>query len=259
MNRTLRVTVILDEVPKHGSVRVAELAERFGVSPITIRRDLDLLATQGLVERTHGGARSVAGAVEVPARYKEIRHAAQKQSIAAHVAASICEGEVIGLTGGTTTMAVARAVALLPGTLRLTVVTNALDIATELAARAPVKVVVTGGVCRAASSELVGPLAEASIAGLRPDVCFIGADGCSGAGGLTTHDEVEAATNRALAAAAARAVAVVDHSKLGRTAFARICGVTEVDEIVTDAAAPEPLVEELRAAGARRVELAPIA
>ena len=124
----------------------------------------------------------------------------------------MAEGTAIGLTGGTTTTEVARALVALP---RLTVVTNSLNIASELAVRPNLKLVVTGGVARAESYELVGPLAEATLAGLNIDMVFVGVDGISARAGLTTHHEVEAHTNRALIDRAQVVTVVADSSKLG--------------------------------------------
>src|SRR5213079_353849 len=134
----------------------------------------------------------------------------------------VTDGMSLGLTGGTTCTEVARE---LVDRERLTVVTNALNIASELAVRPNLKLVVTGGTARPESYELVGPLAEASLAGLNLDVVFVGADGVSLEAGLTTHHEVEAHTNRALIERARSVVVVADSSKIGLVAFARICEV----------------------------------
>ena len=128
----------------------------------------------------------------------------------------------VGLTGGTTTTEVARALAARQD---LTVVTNALNIAVELAVRANLKLIVTGGVARSASYELVGPLADATLQGIYVDLAFVGVDGIDAARGLTTQNEVEAATDRALIARAGRTIVVADASKLGRVAFAFIAAL----------------------------------
>ena len=158
------------------------------------------------------------------------------------------DGMAIGLTGGTTTTEVARALAARPD---LTVVTNALNIAVELAVRANLKLIVTGGVARSASYELVGPLADATLQGIYVDLAFVGVDGIDPARGLTTQNEVEAATDRALIARAGRTIVVADGSKLGHVAFALIAGLETVEELLTDADADPAEVERLRAAGLR--------
>src|SRR5204862_784581 len=132
-------------------------------------------------------------------------HQDEKRRIAVAAAARGVDGSAIGLTGGTTTTEVARALADRP---QLTVVTNALNIASELAVRPNLKLVVTGGVARSESYELVGPLAEASLSGLYLDIVLVGVDGIAVGAGLTTHHEVEAHTNRALIARARRVIVV---------------------------------------------------
>jgi len=156
------------------------------------------------------------------------------------------EGMAIGLTGGTTTTEVARALADLP---TLTIVTNALNIASELAVRTNLKLVVTGGVVRSQSYELSGPIAEASLSGLNLDAVFLGVDGFDLVAGCTTPHEVEARANRALAGSARRVIVVADGSKLGRVAFAQICETSAVDELITDAGAEPSAIQPFLDAG----------
>ncbi len=217
-----------------------------GVSVATIRRDLELLEEQRLVSRVHGGAVARGLLYELPLRYKVARHQGEKRRIALAAAALIEEGSTVGLTGGTTTTEVARALSEVPD---LTIVTNALNIASELAIRSNLKLVVPGGVARSASYELVGPIAESALGGLNLDVVFVGVDGIAPEQGLTTHHEVEAYTNRVLIQRAARSVAVADSSKLGRVAFARICDVDEVDGLISDTEADREVIAALGALG----------
>jgi DeoR family transcriptional regulator, aga operon transcriptional repressor len=241
-----RVGAILEHLSAHGSVSVAELAGDLAVSPATIRRDLELLDDQRLLTRTHGGAVAQGVMYELPLRYKTARHKEEKRRIAAEAAGRVADGEAVGLTGGTTTTEVAR---VLVERQRLTVVTNALNIASELAIRPSLKLVVTGGWARSESYELVGPLAEQSLAGLNLDTVFMGVDGISFEAGLTTHHEVEAHTNLALLERARRAVVVADSSKIGRTSFARICAIERVHELITDAGADTAALDAIREAG----------
>jgi DeoR family transcriptional regulator of aga operon len=230
MRQADRLGAILEELTAHGSVEVAELCDRLGVSAATVRRDLQLLADQRFLTRTHGGAVAQGVLYELPLRYKAARHQEQKSRIAGEAAARVHDGAAIGLTGGTTTTEVARRLV----DRQLTVVTNALNIASELAIRPNVKLVVTGGFARPESYELVGPLAEQSLAALYLDLVFIGVDGISAVHGLTTHHEVEAHTNRALIERAHRVIVVADSSKIGAVAFARICELSRIDELITD-------------------------
>ena len=245
MRQAERLGVILEELSAGGSVAVSDLSPRLGVSAATVRRDLELLEEQRLLSRTHGGAVAHGVVYELPLRYRTGRHHEEKRRIALKAAGRVSEGTAIGLTGGTTTTEVARA---LVDRQRLTVVTNALNIASELAIRPNIKLVVTGGLARSESYELVGPLAELSLAELHLDIVFIGVDGISRDAGLTTHHEVEAHTNRALIERAGRVIVVADGSKLGAVAFARICATDSVDELITAGADPEA-VEQLREAG----------
>jgi DeoR family transcriptional regulator of aga operon len=229
-------------------VDVGALSQRLRASPATIRRDLVLLDRQKLLTRTHGGAVAQGVAYELPLRYKAGRHQEEKRRIAAEAASRVTEGMAIGLTGGTTTTEVARALVEVD---RLTVVTNALNIASELAIRRNLKIVVTGGWARSESYELVGPIADATLAGLNLDVACVGVDGMSADAGLTTHHDIEAHTNRTLMERARRVVVVADGSKVGRAAFARICALDRVDELITDASADPAALEAIGEAGVR--------
>ena len=231
MRQSERVGAIVERLSASGSVSVAALASDLGASAATIRRDLEMLEDQRLLTRTHGGAVAQGVLYELPLRYKTARHQQEKRRIALAAAARVTDGMAIGLTGGTTTTEVARS---LVDRQRLTVVTNALNIASELAIRPNLKLVLTGGYARPESYELVGPMAEQSLAGLNLDVAFVGADGVSVEAGLTTHHEVEAHTNLALIERAARVVVVADSSKIGKIAFAKICGLERVHELITD-------------------------
>jgi DeoR family transcriptional regulator of aga operon len=129
------------------------------------------------------------------------------------------------------------------------VVTNALNIAAEVALRPRLKLVMSGGVSRTQSYELVGPIAERTLAGLNLQVAIVGVDGISARAGLTTHDEIEAQTNATMIRQAERVIVVADGGKVGRAELARICPVDAVGELVTDASADPAAAAELRAAG----------
>ncbi|GAB3678802.1 DeoR/GlpR family DNA-binding transcription regulator [Angustibacter aerolatus] len=249
VRRADRTAVILERLSTHGSVDVGELAEHFRVSQATLRRDLQVLEQQRLLRRTHGGATAQDVAYELPVRYRDSHAREAKRRIAAEAVQRVPEGPVaVGLTGGTTTSEVAR---LLVERTDLTVVTNALNIAAELSLRPRLKLVVTGGVSRSQSYELVGPWAEHTLRGVNVGTAFVGVDGISATGGLTTHDEVEAHTNAVLVERAAHTVVVADGSKVGRALLARITGVDGVDELVTDDTADPAALQALRAAGLR--------
>jgi len=236
MRQTDRLAAILERLSESGGVGVSDLARQLATSPATVRRDLRLLEQQRLLSRTHGGAVAQGVLYELPLRYRGARYGDEKRRIAIAAVERVEEGMVVGLTGGTTTTEVARGLGEMT---RLTIVTNSLSIAAELAVRPNLKLVLTGGVARPESYELIGPLAEATLAGLNLDLAIIGVDGISAAAGLTTHHEAEAGTNRALIARAERTLVVADNSKIGRAAFARIVRAEAVEELITDAAADQ--------------------
>jgi DeoR family transcriptional regulator of aga operon len=246
MHKSARLSAILDQLATGNAVDVSGLAKELGASPATIRRDLATLERQRLLERTHGGAVAHAVSHELPLRYKGVRFAEEKRRIAAAAAGRVTEGMAVGLTGGTTATEVARALA---GRPRLTIVTNALNIAAELGVRPNIKLIVTGGLARSQTYELSGPIAEASLAGLTLDLAFIGVDGVDAQAGCTTHEEVEAHTNQVMIQHAQRAVLVADSSKIGRVTFARICPARDVSELITDRAADPRAVQALSEIG----------
>jgi DeoR family transcriptional regulator of aga operon len=246
MRQNERLAAILEELANDRAVVAADLAARLGVSTATIRRDLALLQEQRLLARTHGGAVAQGVLYELPLRYKGARRQDEKHRIAAAAADRVADGAAVGLTGGTTCTEVARALVDREG---LTVVTNALNIASELAIRPNLRLVVTGGTARPESYELVGPIAEQALEGLRLDVALIGVDGIDMEHGCTTHHEVEAHTNATLIARARRVVVVADSTKIGTAAFVRICPIERVDELITDRAANVRALRELREAG----------
>ncbi|GIH16177.1 DeoR/GlpR family DNA-binding transcription regulator [Rugosimonospora africana] len=246
-HRADRFGWILRVLAENGSVDVADLAVDLGVSEATVRRDLRSLADQRLLERAHGGA-VFQGSAELPVRYRAGQAHAEKVRIARAAADRVGDGEVIALTGGTTTLEIAR---FLAQRGEVSVVTNALNIAAELAVRPNVKLIVTGGVARGVSYELVGPLADSTLGKINIDVAFVGVDGVDRDAGLTTQNETEAATNRALIERSRRAIVVADASKLGRVVFAGICPLSSVAELITDDTADPEQVDRLRTGGLR--------
>jgi DeoR family transcriptional regulator, aga operon transcriptional repressor len=241
-----RFSAILEQLSGNGSASVDELSERLGVSGATIRRDLRQLADQRLLSRTHGGAVVQAVSYELPVRYRAERHSQQKRRIARAAAEFVPQGGVVGITGGTTTTEAAR---VLASRQDLTVVTNALNIAAELAIRPNLSLIVTGGMARSASFELVGPVAEQTLGGYHLDVALLGVDGIDAQAGCTTHDDTEARTNAVLLKRSKRAVVLADSTKLGTVAFATICDLTEVDTLITDTDADPAELDRLRSVG----------
>jgi len=255
MKQRDRWTHVLGLISREGFAEITAIADELGVSPATVRRDLDLLAEQQLLTRTRGGAVSNSTAYDLPLRYNAERNVTQKAAIAQAAAACIAEGSVVAISGGTTTTEVARTLALraeaVGATQRpsITIVTNAINIAHELTVRPHIRLVVLGGVVRPQSYELTGHLAELTLGEIAIDEAVIGGNGVDVVHGLSCHNEGEAAIARAIQDRAARTTVVADSSKLGSHAFARICGIGRIDRLVTDAAAPEQTIREFRDAG----------
>jgi DeoR family transcriptional regulator of aga operon len=255
VDRYARWNTLLELLTESGRVTVEEAAARLTVSQATIRRDFDQLAQQQMITRTRGGAVANGVSYDLPLRYKTAKHSAEKQRIGTAAAALVTPGSVVGLNGGTTTTEVARALAVRPDLANspegapLTVVTNALNIANELLVRSRMKIVVTGGVVRPQSFELVGPLGGGILREVTLDVALLGVDALDVTLGAAAHHEGEAAMNSLMVARARRVVIIADSSKLGAHAFARICPIERVETLVTDSGAPEAVVQEFRAAG----------
>ncbi|GAB7184126.1 DeoR/GlpR family DNA-binding transcription regulator [Kitasatospora sp. Ki12] len=226
-----RTARILAHITEAGSADVHELAGLLDVSPATVRRDLQELHDQGLLHRTRGGAVTGAVNLELPLRHKHGKRQAEKRRIALAAERLVPDGAVVGLTGGTTTSELARVLAERSG---LTIVTNAVNIAADLIVRPEVRLVVVGGIARTTSYELVGPAADRMLGQYHLDIAFIGVDGLTAQEGCTTHDEMEAQTDRAFLGSSARSVVLADSTKIGRVTFARICPLSDVHDLVTD-------------------------
>ncbi|MFE0702344.1 DeoR/GlpR family DNA-binding transcription regulator [Streptomyces sp. NPDC058872] len=263
MSKHDRWNTLLELLAASGKLEVEEAAATLDVSAATIRRDLDELAAQQLLVRTRGGAVAHGVSYELPLRYKSTRRAPEKRRIAETAADLVAPGEVVGLNGGTTTTEVARALALrfasgraeAPGAVlaapALTVVTNALNIAGELAVRPQIKIVTTGGVARPQTYELVGPLTVGVLNEVVLDAVVLGVDGIDPELGVMAHQEDEASISRLFTERASRVVVVTDSSKMGRRAFARICGLDRIDLLVTDTDITPEAVAQLTEAGVK--------
>ncbi|MGH3433404.1 MAG: DeoR/GlpR family DNA-binding transcription regulator [Thermocrispum sp.] len=255
MTKYARLNTLLELLTERGELDVDDAAVALAVSAATIRRDLDTLAEQQLLTRTHGGAVPNATAYDLPLRYKSVRQAEEKQLIGRAAAALVTPGAIIGSNGGTTTTEVARAIATradlqqAPDGLPITFVTNALNIANDLTVRPHIKVVVTGGVARTQSYELIGPLAQGILNNLSLDIVFLGVDALDVSHGASAHHEGEASINTLMASRARQVVIVADASKLERHAFSRICPIDDVDVLVTDRSAPADVLDRFSSAG----------
>lgn len=240
MNRAERLNSVLALLAESGQLAVDDIITRLGVSAATARRDLDTLGDQHLLTRTRGGAIRQTVAYDLPLRYKREQHAPQKQQIALAASALVSRGDVVGLCGGTTSTAIASVLGARADIMEaspnsnLTIVTNALNIAAQMAMRPQVKTVVTGGVVHSRSYELTGPYSDVVLQQVTMDIAFIGVNGIDPTVGATVHDEREAAVNSLMARRATRAVIVADSSKIGRTLFATLGELAIFSTLITD-------------------------
>jgi len=237
---------ILEMVYRQKSVSAEELAAEFGVSRITIRRDLDVLAEHKFVERTRGGALAPSGlGVEEIFETKDHSAKREKAQIGRFMASLIEDHETVFLNGGSTTLEVMRHLMA----RKVRVVTN--NAAVLLLEPGPeVELILLGGDYRPQSRSLVGGMAIAALQGLYSGVTVLGINGLSLKRGCTTDVHPETAVNRAMIENSSGRVAVVaDHTKMNRVSSFLTCALARVDMLVTDNATPEPFCEELRGAG----------
>nr|WP_269151138.1 DeoR/GlpR family DNA-binding transcription regulator [Spelaeicoccus albus] len=245
---------MLDMLGTHGSVDVGQVMAELHVSAATARRDLDTLAEQQLLTRTRGGAVGAdTVAYDLPLRYAASGRIGAKRTIAARASAMVPVNSSVGLCGGTTSTEVARALAARADiaapspTPNLTVVTNAINIAAQLAVRPQIKVVVTGGVVQPRSYELVGPYSDLVLGRLTIDYAFVGVDGIDPHLGASVHNEEEAAVNSLMASRARHAVAIADSSKIGVRAFAAVDAA--FGTVITDSSISPSAREEFESVG----------
>jgi DeoR/GlpR family transcriptional regulator of sugar metabolism len=230
-----RQMLVLEEIRRRGAARVSELTGLFGVSDMTIRRDLDALASAGLVDKVHGGATAPGrlSADEPGFEAKSHRQLEEKEAIARSASKLVEPGQAIGLTAGTTTWRLAHHILDVPD---LTVVTNSIQVANVLypERRPDLTVILTGGV-RTPSDALVGPVAVATVRSLHVDLLFMGVHGITVDAGFTTPNLLEAETNQALVASAERVIVVADRTKWGVRGLCRIAPLEEAHALVADA------------------------
>ncbi len=246
-NTRSRRQQILQQLIEHGSVQVAELVGRYGVSAVTIRTDLGHFEEQGLATRTHGGATLVrTPPQEQDIHEKDALNLPLKESIGARAAQLVQPGDNIIIDSGSTTMTLARH---LRGHRDVTVMTNGLNIAWELANAPGMNVLLTGGQLRKQSLSLQGSQAEASLNPYSFDTLFLGVDGLDLQFGLTTHDEAEARLNHRMVERARRIVVLTDASKFGRVSLHRIAYLDQIHAVITDAGIDEATREGLQRRG----------
>lgn len=247
----LRQDRIAEEVETRGFARVTDLADRFGVSVVTVRSDLGSLESLGRVRRVRGGA-VPAGALrhEPPLEQAAREHEAQKAAIAAYAASLVQPGQVVILDVGSTTTAIALELVERRDLRDVTIVTNGLNVALALEPAADrINVLVTGGMVRPLQHSLVNPFGALILQQISAHIAFIGCNGVDPERGVTNLNFAEAEVKRAMIEAAREIVVVADGSKIGVVEAARVCSAAEVDLVVTDGEAPAEVVAALEGAG----------
>ena len=240
-------------VGEHGRALVAELAERFDVSEQTIRKDLLVLEQEGRVVRTHGGAIAVErGRPELGFDIRRRLEADAKARIGAKAASFVRDGETIAFDASTTALEVAKQLRTRGGWRSLTVITNGLRIAEELAGEDGITILMPGGSMRWEALSVVGPWGDGFFRRINIAQAFLGAAAFTVQAGLTDATEEEAQIKRAMVASSMEVTAIVDHTKWGRAALATFCRTDRLARVVTDAPAAPGMVEALHAA---RIEL----
>ncbi len=233
-------------VEENGRARVTDLATRFGVSAVTIRKDLLILEADRRIVRTHGGAivpRS--DRAEPSFDTRERLQSDEKSRIGAAAAARVFDGQSIVLDASTSALFVARHLKDRETWHFLTVVTNSIRIATELAGYPGITVLMLGGRVRWEAMSVVGALGEGVFRRVNVHTAFLGAAGFTLDAGLTDAMEEEAQIKRSMVAAAREVIGVVDHTKWGRTGSATFCRTDGLTGVITDDEAPAEMVERL--------------
>ena len=244
-----RLQRILEVIVKIGHAKAGDLAGNFGVSEITIRRDLDVLAARGLVSRTHGGAMiSNATRVDPPVLQRMTEEKECKEAIAKAAASMIKNGESIFIGSGSTVAHVAR---YLSGHKNLTVITNALNIGIELASAAAITVVILGGMMHHQELSLIGHITEQSMREVAFDKVIIGIPAIDLKAGLTNEFLLEVMTDRAILNQAREVILLADHTKCSKVASAVVAPISRVNYFITDELTSPEFLDGVRAQGVK--------
>ncbi len=233
-------------VEEHGRARVADLATRFGVSSVTIRKDLVALESEHRLIRAHGGAIAIdRSRPELSFDIRERLQADEKWRIGAAGAALVHDGESIVMDASTTALSVARHLKTRGGWSQLTVLTNGLRLASELAGHPGIIVLMLGGRVRWEALSVVGQLGDGLFSRINVQKAFLGAAGFTVESGMSDATDEEAQIKRSMVAAAREVIAIVDHTKWERAAFATFCPTDKISVVLTDVAAPDAMVRAL--------------
>jgi DeoR/GlpR family transcriptional regulator of sugar metabolism len=246
---------ILGLLEQEGQITVRDLVERFSISAVTVRSDLDALGATGAVVRSHGGAvRQLEPTRDYPLSLKASIHRAEKTQIGRAAANLVQPGEVIILDSGTTTTQIARQLKA-RAIHGITVITDAMNVVSELVDAPGISVIGIGGLLRPISLSFVGPQAEAMLKDLHADRLFLAVDGFDLEVGPTTPDVLEAQLNGLMIKVAKETTVVADSSKLGRRSVSRIGSIGQIHRLITDTKAPAEFVQALRARGIEVIQV----
>lgn len=238
---------ILSLLSRQGRLSVAQIVEQFSISEATARRDLESLASEGKVQRVHGGAIAVEQAPpELPILERENEQADEKSRIGRATAELIADKETVFLGSGTTVLEVARN---LRSRKNLTVITNSLPVLNVLAGVEGVTVISLGGMLRDSELSFIGHITEQALAELRADKVIIGARAVSLDHGLTNDYLPETQTDRAILKVGREVILVADYSKINRISTTFLAPLTDVHKLVTDKRTPRAFISALKSQG----------
>lgn len=238
---------IISQLQKEGYVNVLDLCKELDVSSVTIRKDLKLLEDKKLLFRTHGGATvNNPYAADRPVNEKEKLQSNEKMKIGAAAAQIIEPADSIIIASGTTMQALAKNIQPKGS---LTVITAALNVAQELVVHPEIEIVQLGGVVRKSSSSITGPYAQNILSDFYCSKLFLGVDGIDVEVGLTTTSVTEAHLNRQMIAASQQVIVLSDSTKFGKRGIGRICGIEEINQVITDSGIPDHYRKHLEGMG----------
>lgn len=247
LNLTERHQHIINRLQKEGSVTVLDLCRELNVSSVTIRKDLKLLEDKNLLFRTHGGGTlHNPYTADKPVNEKEKIQSSEKTRIGLAAAAMVEANDSIIIASGTTVLAMAKNI---HPKGNVTVVTAALNVALELIRHQEIEVIQLGGLLRKSSSSVTGPYSEKILGDLSCNKLFLGVDGIDLDFGLTTTNAMEAHLNRKMIETSQKTIVLADSTKFGKRGFGRICGIEDVEQIITDSGISDHLVKTLQGIG----------
>jgi DeoR family transcriptional regulator of aga operon len=246
-NLTGRHQHIINKLKKEGSVNVVDLCDELNVSSVTIRKDLKLLEDKHLLFRTHGGGTiSNPYAADKHVNEKVKLHSVEKMGIGEAASRLIEPNDCILIASGTTVLSFAKKIQPIGS---LTVITAALNVALELLHRPEIEVIQLGGLLRKSSSSVTGSYAEKILEDFSCSKLFLGVDGVDAEFGLTTTNMMEAQLNKKMIAASQKTIVLADWSKFGKRGFGKICGLEDIEQVITDSNISDHMVETLKGLG----------